>query len=300
MPKQSILSLDIGGTKISAGLVVDRSTTVRGKTPTTVRSYQSRKADVLAAIHATIKRYPRGAYRAIGVGITGQVIYPAGVVTQSPNLPTDWRNVPLRAILERNYRVSVRIDNDAHCMALAEAIVGAGKRHAIVLGVTLGTGVGVGFMLHQRLYRGGRDAVEFGHMIVADTSERCSCGRRGHLEALVSGRALERAYAVRSDERRSAKEIVALARRGNKIAKSVMESAGTYLGIGLANWVNMLSPNIVVVGGGLGQAASLIARARRTMKPLLLFPNLRSTPIVPATTGENAGLLGASLLFKQR
>ncbi|MFH0805180.1 MAG: ROK family protein, partial [Patescibacteria group bacterium] len=207
------LGVDIGGTKVLAGLVDRRLRIVREiRTPLDSRM----RATVLRSIEAGIAPLMTRQVRAIGIGTTGLVNTRRGIVSATSNMPRSWRRVPLRSILSRRFRVPVFVDNDAHCFALAEAVVGLGRRYHTVLGLTIGTGVGVGLVVDGRLYRGGWNATEFGHTTVSAGSERCGCGMRGHLESIVSGPAMAHAYRRLANRRCTPREVEALANRGDR------------------------------------------------------------------------------------
>src|SRR5512142_2137304 len=180
MPKRTIIGLDVGGTKIRAGVIArDGKILFSAKIPTeTPRG----KSVVLENIVKSVRAVWRNDVAAI-------VDHEKGIYRQGPNLPASFKNVPVAAILRRKFHVPVSVDNDVHCFTLAEAKFGAAKRFSTVVGLTLGTGIGGGIVMDGRLFRGRNNAAgEIGHMTVASSGPaRCGCGRTGHFEAYGSG-----------------------------------------------------------------------------------------------------------------
>ncbi|MBI5037507.1 MAG: ROK family protein [Candidatus Kerfeldbacteria bacterium] len=294
MPRRTI-GLDIGGTKIQVGIITDAHQVIASdQLPNDIRDTARTLKSITQAIDRFFSTQTIGG---IGVGITGTVDTATGIVAESPNLPHNWHRVPLQKILEKKYRVPVRIDNDANCIALAEATVGLGKKYNTVLSITIGTGIGAGLVINKRIYHGGFNAVEFGHTIIESPSlARCSCGRYGHFEALVSGRALQSIYRQKTGAKLSSYDIVAAARAGKRVAKQVMARASTSLAIGLANAIHAYSPEIIVLGGGLAHLPMLIKPALKHMRPLIAPAILKKTKIVVSKLHYDAGVIGATLI----
>ncbi|MDD5039527.1 MAG: ROK family protein [Patescibacteria group bacterium] len=292
-----ILGLDIGGTKIQIGLVSDRHRVIRSgrflidpKNATTA----------LASIKKAITIFRPTAFKAIGIGITGLVDHARGISIMSPNLPRTWHRVPLKKLFERRYHVPVAVDNDAHCIALADALVGDGKKYQTVFSITIGTGIGAGLVVGKRLYRGAQNSVEFGHTIIAQDSPPCSCGKRGHLEALVSGRAMVNLYRQRTGKTLTTYGIVAAAAARQRDAVFTVKTMSNFLSHGFANAIHAYNPEIIVVGGGLSQIPRLVQNAVRATRQLLLSPELRTVRIVRSSLCQDAGVIGAALLAQQK
>ncbi len=285
----STLGLDIGGTKIFCGLVSPRGKIRQEKKFSTQINTSTKQ--VIANIIAAIRSYSPGAYDRIGIGITGHVHPDQGIVVRSANLPAGWRNIPLQQRLAKKFKKPVRIDNDANCVALAEALVGAGKAHNAVFSMTIGTGIGAGYVEHQKIFRGGNDAVEFGHIIIDQ-------GRS--LEDLVSGPLLARQYFQRTGTKKTSPAIVAAARAGNKTASALIAAQAVWLSAGIANALNCFSPDIVVLGGGMSEITELVRPAIRRVKKIMTYPELAAVPITITALGYQAGVLGAALLYQQR
>lgn len=303
------IGLDIGGTKIVAAVVhPDGRISGRRRVDTPIEGHR-RTGELVALVRALCREHAL-TRTTVGVGAAGLVDLD-GVVRYAPNL--DWRDYPLRAVLEAELGLPVRVENDAAAAVWAEYAVGAGHEAAIgALMLTLGTGVGGGLVMDGELVRGAHGlAGEFGHMIVAEGGARCPCGNNGCLEALASGNAIGRsardavaAGTLPSGSRLygvahlTGAEVTAAAQVGDAGARAVLATAGHWLGVGIASLVNSLDPEIVIVGGGVIDAGNLlldpavaayhervVARAHRAVPP-----------VVSARLGDDAGVIGAALL----
>lgn len=247
----------------------------------------------------------------VGVGCAGLVDMTGGILRTSPNLPR-WREVALGDLFARELRVPVAVLNDANAFALAEARVGAGRGMSPMVGLTLGTGVGGGVVLRGHLY-GGRHgfAGEIGHTTIDYQGERCPCGNRGCLELMVGRRPILTDYFRRAAwepgmpaydfvqgrrEDLTPEHLARAAEAGEEAARASWEAAGVALGAALASFANLFDPQILVIGGGLAQAGDLIFEpARRTMTERAMADPNDQPPVVPATLGTDAGLIGAAL-----
>lgn len=289
-----IIGVDVGGTKIGAGLV-NSSGRVLQKAKLPSRAKMGREA-TLANLQLAIKTVWRPGVRGIGVGFAGAIDHRRGVVVESPHFSRSFRSVPVRALLARSFGVPVAVDNDAHCFALAEALRGAGRKYRAVVGLTLGTGIGGGIVIDKKLFRGRNNSSgEIGHTTIASEG-RCECGRVGHFESLVSGSALVRLYQKATGRLLGSTEIEALARSPGT-ARNILQQMGEMFGVGLANIAAALNPDIIVVGGGFAGVKALWGPARAEFRRVVHFSTLRDTPIVPAKLGEDASIIGATLLL---
>ena len=231
---------------------------------------------------------------AIGVGVPMTIDRTSGIALRANNLPL--RDLDLAGRLRERFRLPVGLENDGNATALAEWRLGAGRGAADLLALALGTGVGGGVVLDGRLYRGW---AELGHIVVEADGPRCqgNCDGRGHLEALASGDAAERAARAIWGEP-DAHRLVEEALAGEHRARAAIERIGHYLGVGIGSLVNVFVPELVVVGGGFGAAAwellhePALAAARREA----LSPADETLRIVPAELGDDAGLVGAGLV----
>lgn len=302
------IGLDVGGTKIKAG-VVDAAGAVLDRERIGTPSEGSRRMAAMVALVSTLRmRQPVGDLP-VGVGAAGLVDLD-GVMRYAPNL--DWRDAPLRADLEAQLGVDVRVENDAAAAAWGEYCVGAAQdaqRGALML--TVGTGVGGGLISEGRLMRGATGVGgEFGHIIVHEGGAQCPCGNRGCLEAVASGTAIgrmarEAVAAGRAQDSRlrdvqalTGRAVTDAARAGDVLATRILARAGRWLGVGIASLVNGLDPEVVIVGGGVLSAGSLLLEpaveayhARVIARDHRMVP-----PVLRARLGDDAGLIGAALL----
>src|SRR5919197_842008 len=270
------LGLDIGGTKVAAGVVrADGRIVERTRIPTPQAGAEKGIVTALLEVIDGLRAL-QPQVEAIGVGAAGLVEWPAGRIVWAPHNP--YRDLPLRRLLHELTGLPTVVDNDANAAAWAEARFGAGSGSDELILLTIGTGVGGGLVLGGRPYRGVSGlGAEVGHMIVAPDGAPCSCGSRGCLEAMVSGTALERLgrEAVLADPegglaRRagdgevSGPLVFEAARAGDPTARALFERMGFWLGVGIASLVTIFDPELVVVGGGLVTTGDLLLGPART------------------------------------
>jgi glucokinase len=303
------VGIDIGGTKIAAVRVSPQG----GIDAVTVSPSPATDQDrALPAIEAAAAEVLTDDVVAIGVGMAGLVDIRTGVLLTTPNLV--WRNLPLAQRLGQAFGLPVTVNNDATAAAWGESRVGASRGYADSLFVGVGTGIGGGVVSGGRLLRGAHGfAGEIGHMIVEPGGPLCGCGNRGCWEQVASGPAITRAGAravaeepgsalarlAGGDPRRVTGELVTeAARGGDGLALSILREVGRRLGEGVAGLANVLDPEIVVIGGGAGEAGDLLLTPIREA----FFASVEGAearpevPIVPAALGNDAGGIGAALL----
>lgn len=299
MPKKLIIGVDAGGTKIRAGAVASNGKiTVDATIPTET---SKGKDTVLKNVMESVRKVWSTDAKAIGIGMAGIVDHAKGVYRQGPNFPTDFKDVPVAALLKKTFRVPVTVDNDVHCFTLAEAKLGAAKRFSSVVGLTLGTGIGGGIVLDGRLYRGRNNAAgEIGHMTIGIGADAvCGCGRNGHFEAFGSGSAMRRLYRRLSGKDADPKEVERAALAGDAKAMETARLMSEAIAEGLANVVHVLNPEIIVVGGGLARADLIWQPAIADVADRIVYPALRDTPIVRSKLGGDANVLGAALITER-
>lgn len=296
MHKNSI-GVDIGGTKIRAGRVVENTGVVSASTRIPTPKKGGTKA-ILNAIAEAITTVWDDSVQAIGLGVAGHVDFAGGIFLHGPNLPPAFKNIPLAEHVSSIFKVKARIDNDAHCFTVGEAAYGAGKGHDLVVGLTFGTGIGGGIVMGGRIIRGrNNSAGEFGHATLATGEKlRCSCGRYGHFEALAAGRAMSARYLSATGLEVDALGIEERAKQGDRAAADVITMASEAISEGLASIVHSLNPDIIVLGGGLLRLKSLWSGVQKRTKAEIVFQGPRTTPIVKASLGDDANILGATLL----
>ncbi|MDH4176037.1 MAG: ROK family protein [Thermoleophilia bacterium] len=292
MDGSRVIAVDLGGTKILAGLV-GRDGRVEGiveaVTPT------SSERDVVEAICGAVSGLDDGTAAAIGVGVPGNLDRRTGVLLRATNLPLD--DVDLHAVLGKRFGRPVGVENDGNAAALAEWRVGAGRgTHDLVM-LVLGTGVGGGIVLDGRLYRGW---AELGHVVVELDGPPCqgSCHGRGHLEGVASGHAADGAARVLYGPDADAHALVSRARAGDGPAVQALARMGRLLGAAIGSLVNIFDPELIVVGGGFGAAAGdfLLDAAREVARREAVQPADERLTIVAAELGASAGLVGAGLV----
>ena len=291
------LGVDVGGTKIHAGLVSQTKVIKQIRVATGVN--QGRPA-VINNIKKTISELNSSQVKGIGVSIAGSISADRGSVLFSPNLPKNFKNVPLGKILKKTFKKEIRIENDANCFTLGEAIFGAGKKYDNVVGLTLGTGVGSGWVMNSKIYSGAQHlATELGHTTIVDHGIECNCGQKGHLEIYASGSGMIKLYKLVAGKKADAYEIEKKAKRKDRQATQVFHIMQEALAVGLANIINGLNPGIVVLGGGLIRVPLFWRPAIALARKKLIYQPSKRIPIVKGKLGENAAVLGATLLFKQ-
>jgi glucokinase len=312
--KDLFLGIDLGGTKIVAGLV-DRDGRIISRQHSSTQASKGREIVVrrlmdVASQLLTAEGIDRKQVAAIGVAAPGPIDARSGVVTAPPNLP-GWRDVPLGQLIQDELRLCTSLENDGNAAALGEHLFGAGRGADHMIYVTASTGIGGGFILDGRLYRGSTGAAaEVGHMTILPHGPRCGCGNRGCLEALASGTAIARearervsrgaptliAELAEGDLNRISAEMVSRAAEGGDAeANEILDQAMIYLGVGMANLVNLFNPQLLVIGGGLTKMGARLFDPVRRIVDRQAFPAAASAvEITRAQLGDDVGLLGAA------
>jgi glucokinase len=311
--------IDLGGTKIQA-IAIDRHNTVLGQArrptpqdhgPDGVAEAMSEAMGAAAAAAGA----ETGSLKGVGVGSPGAIDEKTGVVSHAKNLPGWDGSFPLGAHLQDALGTHVAVGNDVSVATRAEADLGAGREHASVLGVFWGTGVGGGIVLNGKPWHGRGSAGEIGHMVVRRGGAHCPCGNRGCLEA-YAGRAPMEAEARRRHEKGEKTDLFKLMKEhdrprltsgiwehalhhGDDMAEELIDRAIKALGAGIASAVNLLDPEIVILGGGLG------VRFGQTLGPKIeermhknLFDHEHPPEFTVAELGDLGGAIGASLLIE--
>jgi glucokinase len=320
------LGVDIGGTKVAAGLV-DAKGTILFQTRVAMPAHGSAAEGfgaVQSAIEAVFAARPGAQSSLTGIGICapGPLDPVTGVILNPPNVPC-WRNFPLAAEVQRVFGLSARVDNDGNAAALAEAIWGAGIGYRNVFYATLGTGIGTGIVFDQRIYHGRTgSAAEGGHVTIDCNGPKCGCGKLGCVEALCSGPAIARrarerlaeSLLLRSDL--TASKLLALAggdryavnpeiveeafRQGDPLAAEVLRETADFLTIWAGNIIDLLEPDVFIFGGGIAQLMSEFFGCIREQLPnWCVNQRCAEMPIVLAKYGSDAGIAGAAALCAQ-
>ena len=304
------VGVDIGGTKVAAGLVDDAGRILASDRRDTPGHDAVEVENVISDVVAALLSETGDEVVGVGVGAAGFVADDRSTVLFSPHLA--WRNEPLGAALARRVARPVLVDNDANGAAWAEYRFGAGRDESRLVCVTLGTGIGGGIVVDGRLERGRYGlAGEFGHMVLVPGGHRCECGNRGCWEQYASGRALgrEARELVASGSPRGTDLLARVggdvsaivgtvvsqaAREGDRAAEEIVEDVGRWLGIGLGNLAAALDPGTFVIGGGVSAVGErLLGPARESFTRTLTGRGYRTAArIVEAQLGPEAGLVG--------
>ncbi len=310
-----IIGVDIGGTKVAAALV-----TADGEIRQKVRVPMVSTGDaatgfaaVKQAIAAIMAAAPEAVITGIGICSPGPLDPTTGVVINPPNLPC-WRNFPLAAETEAAFHIPTRVDNDGNAAGLAEALWGAGIGYRNIFYATLGTGIGAGIIFDRVIYHGRTGAAaEGGHVSIDYKGPLCACGKRGCIEALASGpRIAQRAREKLADGRGSrilahagaigqvqAEHVGAAFREGDRVAREVLTETAFLLTVWLGNIVDLLEPDVIVVGGGVAELmSSFFASISADLPHWCLNQRASEIPLVLARYGADAGLAGAAALCR--
>jgi glucokinase len=317
-PSSFTLGVDIGGTKVAAGLVNSEGKILfHTRVPMPAHGTAAEGfAAVQSAIEVIFSAHPetRSTLSDIGICAPGPLDPKTGVILNPPNVPC-WRNFPLAAEVRRVFSLSARVDNDGNAAALAEAIWGAGVGHRNVFYATLGTGIGTGIVFDRRIYHGRTgSAAEGGHVTIDYHGPVCGCGKRGCIEALASGPAIVRRARERLVEPRdSHSKILALAsgdvnavnaeivaeafQQGDPLAAQILQETADFLAIWAGNIIDLLEPDVFIFGGGLSQLMScFFPRIREQLPHWCVNQRFAEIPMVLAHYGSDAGIAGAAAL----
>ena len=311
------IGIDVGGTNIKIALVDKKGNILYSNSiPTRSEMGYEYTVNNMKQIISTLMSETnsnKSNIEGIGFGFPGQIDYKNGIVKCLPNIP-GWIDVPIAEIIEKEFGIPTRIDNDVRCAALGELNYGAGKGCENLICITVGTGIGSGIVLNGKLVRGASNAAgEIGHIkLFANGDKLCGCGDYGCLEAYVSGPAIvamaeEYLKGGKSTKYREMAEngeitpyiVAQAALKGDGVANRIYKIMGEYLGTGLASVVNLLKPEKIIIGGGVAGCGDLLlnpikeALQKRTM-PI----SASAVEIVSAQLGNNAGVIGSSLLIE--
>ncbi len=310
------IGIDVGGTNVKIALVDDGKIIYSNSVPTYAQmGYEYTVNNIKQAIRDLMKETETTAadIKGIGFDFPGQVDYKTGVVKLAPNIP-GWVNVPIAQMIEEEFHIPTRIDNDVRCAALGEMNFGAGKGCQNFVCITVGTGIGSGLVVNGQLVRGAANAAgEIGHIkLQMQNGPICGCGDTGCLEAFASGPSI---VAMAQDYLKSGKStkfremagdgeitpyiVAKAAEAGDPVAKRIFTIIGEYVGMGLVSVINLLNPEKVIIGGGVAEAGDLLLEPiRKTVMERAMVVARESVEIVPAELGNSAGVIGASMLVE--
>ena len=309
------IGIDVGGTNVKIALVNDKGEILYSNSvPTRAEmGYEYTVNNIKQAIKDLIEATNIHEIEGIGFDFPGQIDYKNGIVRLAPNIP-GWVNIPIARIIENEFKIPTRIDNDVHCAALGELNFGAGKDCENFICMTIGTGIGSGIVINGKLVRGAANAAgELGHIkLQMHEGTLCGCGDTGCLEAFASGPSIVKmakeyllgGKSTKYQEMANGGEITPYivaqaAQEGDPVAQRIFTKMGEYIGFGLSSVVNLLNPERIIIGGGVADAGDiLLDPIKETIKKRAMKVAGSSVEIVPAKLGNTAGVIGASLLIE--
>ncbi len=305
---KTAIGIDIGGTNIKIVCVSEKGEVLEKFTEPTNSN------DIIQRVADNVRKFVKPGVTGIGFGIAGIIDRKCGVVLESPNIAS-LNNSPVKEIFEKEFSLPVVVENDANAYAYGEKWIGTGRDFHTFVVLTLGTGLGGGLIYKDELFEG---PMEVGHMVInPDSSGRfCTCGSFGCLEAYVSGRAIvnrvitlleEGAKSILRDccegnfYKMTPEHVYKTALEGDNLSRDIFRETGRYLGIGIANLINIFSPDAVILGGGLiGSWDLFIEELRTEVSKRALEPLSQNVEILKTTFQEGSGAIGAAgLVFKR-
>jgi glucokinase len=309
--ERETIGVDLGGTKMLVGAL--QGTEVRWESREASTGQSEDELVELLVREVSEARDARPDAAAVGMGIPATIDHDRGVAISAVNLPLD--DLPIRDLVAERIGLPVSVDNDANVAALAESLYGAGRGAKNMVMLTIGTGIGGGLILGGEVYRGAHGAgAELGHMVIQADGPPCqgNCPNHGCVEALASGTALGREGRAAAEsapdsalgrllaagETVDGKAVTVAALDGDETAIAVFELIGSRLGVACSSFANIFQPDAIVVGGGVIAAGELLLEpARRELRQRALNP-MNATPILEATLGNDAGMIGAAAMAR--
>jgi len=299
-----IIAVDVGGTQIRAATYLDGQIKPIEMARTNTHAPHTTPWEQLEKLIAAL--FPRNQkVDAISVTAPGPLNPYEGVIYRAPNIP-EWKDFPLKELLQERFKVPVFLGNDANLAALGEWVYGVGQGHHHLIYITVSTGIGAGVITDDRLLLGTMGlAAEMGHITVLPDGPLCGCGQRGHLEAVASGTAIARWFEqelahgkpslLAGTKNLTAKEIAQAAQSGDGLAIAALERAGQFLGRALADFLHIFNPSLIIMGGGVSKSGDLLfLPMKKALQEHVMSPQyLHGLEIVPASLGDEAGLVGA-------
>ncbi|MBS6603564.1 MAG: ROK family protein [Brachyspira sp.] len=311
------IGIDVGGTNVKIALVdsdgkIGYSNTIPTRAEMgyeyTINNMKQAIRDLMTETKLSAKDI-----EGIGFGLPGQVDFKSGIVRLITNIP-GWVEIPLAKMIEDEFHIPTRIDNDVRCAALGELNFGAGKGCENLICITVGTGIGSGLIINGKLVRGASNAAgEIGHIkLQMHDGPICGCGDTGCLEAFASGPSIvamaeEYILGGKSTKYREMANggaitpfiVAEAAKAGDPVARRIFTRMGEYIGIGMASVVNLLNPERIIVGGGVADAGDILLNPlKETIKKRAMKIAGETVQVVPAQLGNTAGVIGASLLIE--
>ena len=316
-----VVGVDIGGTKVAAGLV-DRNGEIKRQIRTPMMA-NGEAAQGLAAVESAIDLLldhdadARNLIRGIGICAPGPLDPATGIVINPPNVPC-WRNFPLAAEIEKVYRVPVKVENDANAAALAEAYWGAGRGYRHLFYAGIGTGIGTGIVFAGHIYNGRTGAAaEGGHMSIDYHGPLCGCGKPGCIEVLAAGPAIaRRARAKLASGKGPQSSILDLVKgnveavtsemvgrayaAGDQLAKQTLQETVQLLSLWLSNIVDLLEPDVIIIGGGVAAMLNpFFGEISKWLSEYCINSRCQEIPLLKAHYGADAGIAGGAALCSE-
>lgn len=303
---RNFIVADVGGTHIRTACFPTQShvpTIVKRITTKGSESPHERLINLIASIVPKDEEIS-----AITVAAPGPLDPYEGIIFEAPNIP-GWNNLPLKKLIQDQFKVPVAIGNDANLAALGEWRYGAGVGHRHLVYITVSTGIGGGVIIDNQLLLGAHGlAAELGHITVIPDGPLCGCGKRGHLEAVSSGPAIARwveqelsqgiPSSLSANKPITAKDVSLAASKGDELAQAALARGGTYLGIAIADYLHVFNPSVVIIGGGVSQSGkSFFGPLRTAMSEHVLSSKyLENLTLTTSALGDDVGLMGALAL----
>ncbi|MCM8791729.1 MAG: ROK family protein [Candidatus Omnitrophica bacterium] len=302
--KKYIIGIDLGGTNLRIGLF-DREINLKDKKVFSTRQFNNKITLINNIVRSTediIKDnyLKKDCILGIGLGVPGPVDYKKQIIHFLPNIK-GWFNVPLGKILKESLGINnIFIDNDANLVCLAESKMGSAKGYKNVVCITLGTGVGGGLFIENKLYRGSNYAAgEIGHIPLYQNGPICSCGAKGCLESYVGNLKIMKEAKKVFKRDINLEELSKLAKLKNRKATKIWKNVGEKIGTVLTGVVNLLNPAVIVIAGGISNAGEILFKnIRKTIINRAMFIQSKQVKILGSHFKDNAGIIGAALLVK--
>jgi glucokinase len=310
-----VCGVDLGGTKISTGIVDESGKVIQSlKIPTNVEEGSDA---VISRINMSIDKVLEMSnlklhnLSGIGIGAPGPLDIEKGIVVYSANLP-GWRDVPIANKIKEKYELPIRLNNDGNAAVLGEYLFGTGRGSKNFIYITISTGIGAGAVIDGKLFNGANsNALEVGHMTINTSGPKCGCGNHGCFEALASGTSIARRAQKMIDEGREtiilvqeknapvkAEYVFDAARNGDKVALEIIDTEAFYLGVGISNIINLFNPDKIALGGGVStQMDMFYSKMMQTVTERTLRPNAAICEVVRAKLGNEIGIIGAASLI---
>tara|TARA_B100001741_G_scaffold155542_1_gene128389 strand:- start:254 stop:1144 length:891 start_codon:yes stop_codon:yes gene_type:complete len=295
-----LLGIDLGGTKIEGIVLKSKENpeeVIRHRVDTEEEKGYSQVISNIKSLVDSIERRINHKFNKLGIGTPGTIDPETGLLKNSNSQCLN--GMPIQKDLSKTLGKTILIQNDANCFALAETLLGSVKDQypnaKNVFGIIIGTGVGGGVIIDGKTLYGSQGiGGEWGHTIVTDNGDKCYCGKRGCVETVISGRALQIYYNKISGKKLKFEEIYAI-KNSDSDAKKTLERLIKYFGKGLSNVVNIIDPEVIVLGGGLSNIDELYTEGYNELKKYVFNPTFK-TPLLKPKLGDSAGVYGAALL----